>query len=101
MSDPLTVYTLPGHPDRTATLHALDSAQLPYTVIDLASDHDAAARLLETGTGTLPIVVAGAATWTGHQPDRIRAVTRARSRALENYTVPVDPMDLLQCDSCQ
>ena len=46
-----------------------------------------------------PVVVAGAAAWAGFQPDKIKAI--ASARATNRYTVPVDPMDELQCDNCQ
>lgn len=99
MNEPLTVYTLPGYIECDLTIHALAAAGVGYTVVDLATDDDAATRVRELGCSTVPIVTAGGATWTGHRPDRIRAVATARS--IDHYAIPTDPMDDLQCDSCQ
>ena len=103
MTTRLTVYTLPGHPDCARTLTSLDSARIPYLHVDLSVDHTAAQHLQQRGCRTLPLVQAGAATWTGHQPDRIHtlATALARTRGIDQYQVPTDPMDDLQCDSCQ
>ena len=46
-----------------------------------------------------PLVIVGAASWSGFRPDKIKAV--ASARAIELYVVPADPMDELESESCQ
>lgn len=99
MNDPLTVYVLPGCGQCALTSRALTDAGLSYVVVDLAIDEQAVETLKQLGYTTTPIVVAETTSWGGHQPAKIRAV--ASARATELYAVPVDPMDELQCDSCQ
>ena len=99
MNEPLTVYVLPGCVQCTMTTSALEAAGVPYVVVDLASDEQAVELVKPLGYGATPVVVAGAASWAGFQPDKIKAV--ASARAIDLYAVPVNPMDELQCDSCQ
>lgn len=99
MNQPLTVYVLPRCVDCEATTGALDSAGLAYRLVDLARDDSALDAVLQLGYSKAPIVTVGAASWAGHQPDKLRAVTAARADDL--YTSPTDPMEALQCDSCQ
>lgn len=81
------------------TQRALDDVRLPYVVVDLAADEQAAETVQQLGYSTTPVVVIGAASWSGFRPDKIKAV--ASARATELYSVPVDPMDELGCESCQ
>ena len=99
MNEPLTVYVLPGCVQCTMTTSALEAADLPYVLVDLATDEQAVAIVKQLGYGATPVVVAGAASWAGFQPEKIKAV--ASARATDRYVVPLDPMDELQCDSCQ
>ena len=97
MNKPLTVYVLPGCVQCTMTKHALEAAGVPYVLVDLASDEQAMELVKQLGYLAAPVVVAGAVSWAGFQPDKIKAIAQAADR----YTVPVDPMDELQCDNCQ
>ena len=99
MNEPLTVYVLPGCVQCAMTKHALESAEVPYVLVNLASDQQAMELIKQLGHLAAPVVVAGAASWAGFQPDKIKAI--ATARATNRYTVPVDPMDELQCDNCQ
>ena len=99
MNEPLTVYVLPGCVQCAMTKRALDDAGVPYVVVDLATDEQAVEMVKQLGYVAAPVVVASAASWAGFQPDKIKAV--ASARAVDLYAVPVDPMDELQCDSCQ
>lgn len=99
MNQSLTVFTLPECVQSTMTKQALDDAGLPYVVVDLATNEAAVETVQQLGYQAAPVVVIGAASWSGFQPDKIKAV--ASARATELYAVPVDPMDELGCDSCQ
>ena len=81
------------------TKRSLDAAGVPYVLVNLAHDQHAMKLVKQLGYLTAPVVVAGAASWAGFQPAKIKAV--ASARAINRYAVPVDPMDELQCDSCQ
>ena len=99
MNEPLTVYVLPGCVQCAMTKHALESAGVPYVLIDLASDQQAMELVKQLGYTSAPVVVDSAASWAGFQPDKIKAI--ATARAINRYTVPTDPIDALQCDNCQ
>ena len=93
------MYVLPECANCKATTSALDNAGLTYELVELVRDEKAVDLVLQLGYTTTPIVTVGAASWSGHRPDKIRAV--AAARATDAYSVPVDPMDDLHCDSCQ
>ena len=97
MNEPLTVYVLPGCVQCAMTKRSLDDAGVPYVLVNLAHDEHAVELIKQLGYTSAPVVVDGAASWAGFQPAKIKATGRAADR----YTVPVDPMDELQCDSCQ
>ena len=99
MSEPLTVYVLPGCVQCAMTKHALEAAGVPYVLVDLANDEQAMEWVKQLGHLAAPVVVAGAASWAGFQPDKIKAI--ASAHATNRHPVPVDPMDALQCDNCQ
>ena len=99
MNEPLTVYVLPGCVQCAMTKHALEAAGVPYLLVNLANDEQAMELVKQLGHLAAPVVVAGAANWAGFQPDKIKAI--ATARATNRYTVPIDPMDALQCDNCQ
>ena len=83
----------------TMTKRSLEAAGVPYVLVNLAHDEHAVELIKQLGYTAAPVVVDGAASWAGFQPDKIKAV--ASARAIDCYTVPTDPMDELQCDSCQ
>ena len=99
MNEPLTVYVLPGCVQCAMTTNALEAAGVPYVLVNLANDEHAVELIKQLGYLATPVVVAGTASWAGFQPDKITAV--ASARAIDCYVVPVDPIDELQCDSCQ
>ena len=89
MNDSLTVYTLPGCMQCDLTKRVLDGAGLPYVVVDLATDPHAVDAVKQLGYASAPVVVVGAASWSGFRPDRIKAVAMARA------TVPASSTDEL------
>ena len=99
MNEPLTVYVLPGCVQCAMTKRALEAAGVPYVLVNLANDEQAKELVKQLGYLTAPVVVAGAASWAGFQPAKIKAIASAHATNL--YTVPIDPMDALQCDNCQ
>ncbi|TFC83025.1 glutaredoxin family protein [Cryobacterium sp. TMT3-29-2] len=99
MNDSLTVYTLPGCKQCDLTKHALDGAGVPYVVVDLATDESAVETVKQLGYSSAPVVVIGAANWSGFRPDKIQAVAAARST--EPPTMPAVTTDKLGCRSWQ
>ena len=91
MNDSLTVYTLPGCKQCDLTKHMLDRTGLPYVVVDLATDERAVETVKQLGYGAAPVVVDGAASWSGFRPDKIDALVAARSGALR--TAPATGTD--------
>ncbi len=91
MNDPLTIYTLPGCKQCDLTKHVLDTTELPYVVVDLATDERAAETVKQLGYGAAPVVVDGAASWSGFRPDKIKALVEARSDELR--TAPATGTD--------
>ena len=81
------------------TKRALEAFGVPYVLVNLANDQHAVELIKQLGYTSAPVVVDGAASWAGFQPAKITAV--ATARAIDCYAVPIDPMDELQCDSCQ
>ena len=99
MNEPLTMYVLPGCVQCAMTKRALEAAGVPYVLVDLANDEQAMKLVKQLGYTSAPVVVAGAASWAGFQPDKIKAI--ASAHATNRYTVPTDPMDEIQHDNCQ
>ena len=99
MNEPLTVYVLPGCMQCTMTKRSLEAAGVPYVLVNLANDQHAVELVKQLGYTAAPVVVAGAASWAGFQPAKIKAI--ASARATNRYAIPIDPMDELQCDNCQ
>ena len=95
MNEPLTVYVLPRCMQCAMTKRALEVVSVPYVLVNLANDEQAMELVKQLGYTSAPVAVAGAASWAGFQPDKIKAI------ATNRYAVPVDPMDELQCDNCQ
>lgn len=71
----VTVYTKPGCVQCRATFKALDKAGIEYSVIDVATDHEARAYVESLGYLAAPVVVAGQDHWSGFRPDRIGRLT--------------------------
>lgn len=99
MNKSLTVFILPDSAQSTMTTQALLDARIPLVVVDLATDEGAFDVVQQLGYESVSVVVVGEASWSGFRPDRIREV--ASARASELYLVPIDPMDELECESCQ
>jgi len=99
VNESLTVFTLPDCAQCAMAKRALDDVGLPYVLVDLAANEEAVETVQRLGYSLAPVVVVGAASWSGFRPDKIRAV--ASARATELYSVPTDPMDELGCESCQ
>lgn len=72
--DSITVYTKPACVQCEATLRALDRLGCAYSAIDITADTDARDYLLARGFLSAPVVVAGAQSWSGFRPDRIRGL---------------------------
>jgi glutaredoxin-like protein NrdH len=74
----ITVYSKPGCYECKATKRELDKLELPYSEIDVTSDHQAAQRLREMTSLKLPRVEVESPhyrdSWTGHRPSRIEAL---------------------------
>ena len=92
VNESLTVYTLPGCMQCDLTKRVLDGAGLPYLVVDLATDAGAVDAVKQLRYSSAPVVVVGAASWSGFRPDRIKAVATARAAVPARSTA-------LGCDS--
>ena len=66
-----TVYSRPGCGQCTATVRALDSHEISFTLVDLSQDPAAVLRVRELGYQQVPVVVAGSDHWSGFRPDKI------------------------------
>lgn len=73
----VTVYTKPGCVQCTATFKKLDSLGVEYTAIDVSVDDDARHYITAQGYLQVPVVIAGADSWTGFRPDRLSRLASA------------------------
>ncbi|WP_104129548.1 glutaredoxin domain-containing protein [Cryobacterium sp. N21] len=78
MNEPLTVYTLPNCMQCTMTTQALDTANLPYIVIDLTTDERASDLMHQFGYTSAPVVIARMVSWSGFRPDWIAKIAALR-----------------------
>lgn len=68
----ITVYTKPFCPQCTATQRALKKHGIPYDIVDLTLDSDAADFVKGLGYSSAPVVfVDDKNSWSGFRPDRI------------------------------
>ena len=68
------VYTKPSCVQCNATYRALDKAGIEYSSIDITQDDEARDNLIALGYQQAPVVVTPTESWTGFQPDRIKAL---------------------------
>ena len=95
MSEHVTVYADAEHDDVADTMAVLENLGF-YTLVDLTQDKNARQHVEKLGFTQTPIVEAGTTSWAGFRPDLIHALATSIT-----YDVPTDPMDSLNCDSCQ
>lgn len=79
MTADITVYTKPACGACIATKHTLDSLGLPYTVVDISKDTDAAWDLVNAGFRAMPVVKVKHESgeddvWAGFRPDDLAAL---------------------------
>lgn len=67
----VTVYTTPSCVQCESTKRLLNKNNVEYNVIDLSTNPDAHAMVLELGYTQAPIVFAGDDHWSGFRPDKI------------------------------
>lgn len=77
----ITVYSEPASVPGDATHRALEMSGLAYEVIDITEDPAARHRMASLGYRQTPVVVVGEDHWSGHRPERIRALV-VRTAAL-------------------
>jgi glutaredoxin-like protein NrdH len=70
----ITVYREPDCAECDATHLALQKSGLAYEVVDITRDAIARDYIRSLGHPEAPVVVAGPEHWSGHRPDRIRAL---------------------------
>lgn len=101
----VTVYTTgtDSEPCKMTT-DVLTKRGVPFTEVDIREN--AAARVYvteELGYTAAPVVVVEDGTgedhWCDFRPDQIGRI--ARNNAIDAYELPDDPMNVLNCDSCQ
>ena len=96
MCEYVTVYADAEDGDVADTMAVLENLCISYTLIDLTQDENALQHVEKLGFTQTPIVEAGTTSWAGFRPDLIHALATSIT-----YDVPTDPMDSLNCDSCQ
>lgn len=69
----ITIYTTPQCFGCRKSKQLFDEAGVPYTAIDVTEDPAAAARIKALGFTQAPVIVAGTTSWSGLQPERIKA----------------------------
>lgn len=74
----ITLYGKPGYqcPGCVAVKHWLKRAGAEYTFVDVTSDREALAFLLELGYSGVPVVVRGAKHFQGADPDKVQGFIR-------------------------
>ncbi|EFV12500.2 hypothetical protein HMPREF9336_02651 [Segniliparus rugosus ATCC BAA-974] len=72
----VTVYTRPACVQCGATLRLLNAYGVPVVLVDVSEDEAAADRLRRLGHMSLPVVVAGARSWSGFRDDLIRELAK-------------------------
>ena len=75
----VTVYSQPGCMPCKMTIRQLEKLGIPYTLIDITTDPDAAARLQAGGWRTTPVVKVSrggdvAAVWSGFRWEALKAL---------------------------
>ena len=67
-----TVYSKPSCPQCDATKRQFTKLGLPFEVVDVTQNQQAADQLRAAGFQQLPVVIAGNNVWSGYRPDRIK-----------------------------
>lgn len=67
----VTVYSKRGCVQCDATIRRLKQRNIPHTIISLDDDPDALVTVKQLGFLQAPVIVAGAVSWAGYQPNRI------------------------------
>lgn len=70
----VTVYTKNGCPPCKATLRALRSNNIAFTELPIESTPGARDIIANLGYAQAPVVIAGEDSWSGFNPDRIKAL---------------------------
>ena len=78
----VTLYAKPHCPQCRATRRQFDKLGVDYHVVDLTQDAGALQHFVAAGYRQAPIVVAGAETWSGFRPDRIKRIAAAKAASL-------------------
>jgi glutaredoxin-like protein NrdH len=77
----IQVYSTAGCVQCSATYRKLDEYKVPYRVIDVSEDPNAAEKLKELGYTQAPVVFDGFEHWSGYQPEKL-----ANAAAKRMYT---------------
>mgnify|MGYP000187829579 CR=1 FL=1 len=72
----ITVYTMPNCVQCNWTKRILIDAGAEFLEVDLSVDADALEHLRALGYAQAPVVVAGAQSWAGFRPDRLRSLAQ-------------------------
>lgn len=87
----ITVFSKPNCVQCDATYRALKKHGLAFETVDITTDEEALATVKMLGFEQAPVVFAGADSWSGFRPDRIKAaaVAIAEAEAAEAAEVAV------------
>ena len=70
----VVVWSKPSCVQCTATKRALTKHGIPFIERDLTEHVGQAEKFRDAGHATAPVVVTSRGTWSGYQPDRIKAL---------------------------
>ncbi|OZG64767.1 glutaredoxin family protein [Bifidobacterium eulemuris] len=68
----VTVYSKPSCPQCDATKRQLTALGVPFAVVDVTQDAQAAELLRTAGFMQVPVVLADNDIWSGYRPDKIK-----------------------------
>lgn len=70
----VTVYTKPACVQCDATKRLMDKLGIEYSTVDITEDEASLQKVLDLGFQAAPVVIAGANSWAGFNPDMIKAL---------------------------
>ncbi len=68
----VTIFTKANCPQCERTKTAMDILGIPYRTVDVQQNEREAARLMQAGFRSLPVVEAGDTSWCGYDEEKIK-----------------------------
>jgi glutaredoxin-like protein NrdH len=70
----VVVYTKPACVQCDATKRLMDKLKIKYSTVDISEDEDALNKILGMGYMAAPVVIADGDSWSGFNPDKVKAL---------------------------